>query len=76
MNSQAVVHEYAEDYDVALNQGLAATGEGKDYFARSLVEWLARRLRDLPESVRRVMDYECGDGSSSVVLLKLLGASP
>ena len=74
MKSQAAFDEYAEDYDVALNQGLAATGEGKDYFAAARVEWVARRLSDLGERAGRVMDYGCGDGSSSAALLKVLGA--
>lgn len=63
---------YADDYDAALNQGLSATGEEKDYFARGRIEWLSRKLRELNEKPRKVMDYGCGDGSSVPSLLQFL----
>ena len=74
MNAQVQFDEYAENYDAALNQGLSATGEGKDYFAAARIEWLARCLGDLRQRARRVMDYGCGDGSSSELLIRLLDA--
>lgn len=64
--------QYADDYDAALNQGLTATGEGKDYFARGRIEWLARRVRELNQQPRQVMDYGCGDGSSVPLLSEFL----
>ena len=64
--------DYADNYDAALNQGLMATGEGKDYFARGRIQWLARCLWELSERPQSVMDYGCGDGSSSALLLDLL----
>jgi len=64
--------DYADNYDAALNQGLTATGEGKDYFARGRIQWLARCLWELSERPQSVMDYGCGDGSSSALLLDLL----
>jgi len=72
----APVHfdDYAENYDAALNQGLSATGEAKDYFARRRVQWLSRCLQQFSEQPRFVMDYGCGDGSSSQLLLKVLKA--
>jgi SAM-dependent methyltransferase len=66
--------DYAENYDAALNRGLSATGEAKDYFARGRVQWLFHRLRQLSEQPRFVMDYGCGDGSSSQLLLEILKA--
>jgi len=74
MKDQVHFDEYAENYDAALNQGLSATGEGKDYFAAARIEWLARCMADLAERPRRVMDYGCGDGSSSERLLTVLNA--
>ena len=74
MKTQVQFDEYAENYDAALNQGLSATGEGKDYFAAARIEWLARCLGDLRQRARRVMDYGCGDGSSSELLIRLLDA--
>ena len=54
MKAQVQFDEYAENYDAALNQGLAVTGEGKDYFAAARIEWVARCLGDLGEKARRV----------------------
>jgi SAM-dependent methyltransferase len=62
---------YAHDYDAALNQGLAATGEAKDYFARGRIRWLSRCLQELSEQPRFIMDYGCGDGSTSEFLLSM-----
>jgi len=33
--------DYAGNYDAALNQGLALSGEPKEYFARERVRWSA-----------------------------------
>src|SRR5438477_3623400 len=65
--------DYAENYDAALNQGLSATGEGKDYFAQRRVEWLSRCLRRSSFQPKSVMDYGCGDGSATPFLLTLPG---
>jgi SAM-dependent methyltransferase len=67
--------EYAENYDQALNKGLLATGENKDYFAYRRIKWLALCLSDRGERPSRIMDYGCGDGSSSEFLLRMLDAS-
>jgi SAM-dependent methyltransferase len=63
--------QYAENYDEALNQGLSATGEGKDYFARRRIQWLTQCLSELGEHPYRLMDYGCGDGSTSEFLLAM-----
>src|SRR5438128_1071163 len=69
MDTQVHFDDYAENYDQALQQGLSATGEGKDYFAQGRIGWLARCLAELGERPQRLMDYGCGDGSSSKFLL-------
>jgi SAM-dependent methyltransferase len=74
MKDQVHFDKYAENYDAALNQGLSATGEGKEYFADARIEWVARCVTDLSERPRRIMDYGCGDGSSSEHLLTVLKA--
>ena len=66
---------YAEEYDEALNRGLALSGESKDYFAQARIRWLARRLRDLGEQAGRVMDYGCGTGTATNYILDLLRAA-
>jgi SAM-dependent methyltransferase len=63
--------DYAQNYDEALNQGLSATGEGKGYFAQGRIHWLGKCLSDLDEHPYQVMDYGCGDGSTSECLLAM-----
>ena len=74
MSGKVHFDEYAENYEVALNQGLSATGEEKDYFARGRIQWLAKCMAQLGEQPRRVMDYGCGDGSSCEFLFDLVKA--
>jgi SAM-dependent methyltransferase len=71
--SGAAFDAYAESYDDALNRGLAVAGEGKEYFARRRVEWIAKRLRALAVAPRSVLDYGCGTGSSIPFLIESFG---
>lgn len=64
--------EYANNYDAALELGLSATGEGKDYFARNRIAWLASCLGKLNWRPLRVLDYGCGTGSATPFFLELL----
>jgi len=66
--------QYAAEYDVALNQGLAHSGERKEYFAEGRIRWLARRLRSLGASAERVLDFGCGTGASTPYFFDVLGA--
>jgi SAM-dependent methyltransferase len=66
--------EYAGMYDSALNHGLALSGESKEYFAHQRVRWLAARLSALGVRTRGVLDYGCGTGGTSPVLLEQLRA--
>ena len=61
------------DYDEALSRGLSASGEGKLYFARGRVEFLARCLREAGARPRTVLDFGCGTGSATPFFLDLLG---
>ena len=56
--------QYAKNYDTALAEGLAVTGEDKDYFAQERVRWLRRCLYELRAQPRTVLDYGCGTGSA------------
>jgi SAM-dependent methyltransferase len=69
----AAIHfdDYAQHYDEALNRGLAVTGELKDYFARGRIQWLSRCLKQFSEHPRLIMDFGCGDGSTSEYLLAM-----
>ena len=59
--------EFAVSYDQALAQGLSATGEGKDFFARGRLECLADTLM-AADQPRSILDYGCGTGSATVLL--------
>ena len=65
---------YAESYDTALSAALACSGEDKSYFARGRVAWLAKCVRQMGEAPRSVMDYGCGTGSTTPLILELLGS--
>jgi SAM-dependent methyltransferase len=65
---------FADSYDRALSEALAASGEDGRYFALGRVNWLARCLRKIGFAPRRVMDYGCGIGSTAPMLLEILGA--
>ncbi|MBX3350913.1 MAG: class I SAM-dependent methyltransferase [Nitrospira sp.] len=60
---------YVRDYDQLLDQGLAATGEGKEYFATGRIDWLKACLEQLRVFPRRIMDYGCGTGLAVPLLL-------
>ncbi|MGH7887474.1 MAG: hypothetical protein ACREPG_06390, partial [Candidatus Binatia bacterium] len=66
--------EYAEHYDEALNQGIGVSGENRAFFAHGRLAWLARCLREMRESPKRVMDYGCGTGISTPLFFKVIGA--
>jgi trans-aconitate methyltransferase len=62
---------FAEDYDAALNEGLRATGEGKDYFARGRVLFARDSMRALPiaeSSIETILDFGCGIGDTAPIL--------
>lgn len=65
---------YAECYDAALTRGLSVSGEGKDFFARGRVAWLAGCLEELKFRPGRVLDYGCGTGATTPLFFDLLGA--
>lgn len=73
MNGAVDFDCYADSYDRALNEALAASGEDRDYFARRRLRWLADCLRRIGRSPRRLMDYGCGTGPTSPLLLEILG---
>jgi SAM-dependent methyltransferase len=75
-SSPAAFDAFATDYDGALQQGLAVTGESKDYYALRRVEWLAHRLRpfDIPAHPN-IMDYGCGTGDTAPLLHRIFNAA-
>jgi SAM-dependent methyltransferase len=72
--AEPLFDSYATEYDQALAKSLAASGEGRDYFARGRVDWLARRLHGLHVEPASVLDFGCGDGFTVPLLKEGLGA--
>jgi SAM-dependent methyltransferase len=66
--------EYAEAYEQALSNAIAVSGEDREYFAEGRVAWLARCLRGAKETPRTLLDFGCGDGATTPVLLAALNA--
>jgi SAM-dependent methyltransferase len=64
---------FAGDYDEALNQGLALSGEGKDFFAQGRAKWLAECLQRLNLRAGKALDFGCGTGSATPFLFEELG---
>ena len=65
---------FAGSYDHALAQGLASTGENREYFARGRVRWLKACLDRLGFHPESVMEFGCGTGSNLPLLRELTGA--
>ena len=62
--SHAAFDDYADDYEQALNKGVALSGESPDYFAEQRVDYTASWLKELGVgSPLRVADFGCGVGS-------------
>jgi SAM-dependent methyltransferase len=72
-SSMTEFDNYAADYEHALAEGLAVSGEDKNYFARGRIAWLASCLRELPEKPRSALDFGCGTGSTTPYLFDLIG---
>ncbi len=66
--------EYAEAYEQALSNAIAVSGEDREYFAEGRVAWLARCLREAKETPRTLLDFGCGDGATTPLLLAALKA--
>jgi SAM-dependent methyltransferase len=71
--TEPLFDQYAGNYDETLNQGLAVSGESKDYFAERRVRILDDILQRRGFSPRRVLDFGCGTGSGVPWLLTLKG---
>jgi SAM-dependent methyltransferase len=64
---------FAKNYDEALEKGISVSGEDKNFFAKSRIEWLSKRLFQMGFQPERILDFGCGTGSA---IPFLLGAFP
>jgi SAM-dependent methyltransferase len=71
--AEATFDSYAGSYEQALQRGVGLSGEDSAYFARARVAWVARLLAELAFEARSVLDYGCGTGSTTPLLLDLPG---
>jgi SAM-dependent methyltransferase len=66
--------QYAAAYEEALSDALAPSGESREYFAGGRVAWLKRCLEDRNQPVGSLLDFGCGDGATTPLLLEALNA--
>ncbi len=72
MTPRPTFDSYAESYDDHLNRALAVTGSDKEYYARTRIAWLAKILAQSGAQPDTGMDYGCGNGSATPLLLDIL----
>jgi SAM-dependent methyltransferase len=66
--------EYAAAYEGALANAIAPSGESREYFAEGRVAWLKRCLIACGEKPSALLDFGCGDGATTPLLLAALHA--
>jgi SAM-dependent methyltransferase len=66
--------QYAAAYEEALSNALAPSGESREYFAEGRVAWVARCLAETTQRVGSILDFGCGDGATTPLLLQTLNA--
>jgi SAM-dependent methyltransferase len=66
--------DYAAAYEQALSAAIAPSGESREYFAEGRVAWLKRCLGELRQPIATILDFGCGDGSTTPLLLRALDA--
>lgn len=74
-NAEDLFDHYAEDYEQALGNAISVSGEGREYFAEGRARWLWRCLRELHKRPQTLLDFGCGDGATTPLLLDALRAS-
>ena len=68
--SPAEFDRFARSYEQDLAKSLAATGEGREFYAQKRIDWTAQCAERLGYSVKRILDYGCGDGANAPILAR------
>ena len=66
--------QYAAAYEQALSNAIAPSGESREYFAEGRVAWLKRCLEERKQPAGSLLDFGCGDGATTPLLLQTLNA--
>lgn len=67
MDGDEALFDREEEYDAMLDRGLRLTGEGKSYFIKGRLD-LLREMVPPAFSPKRILDFGCGTGDTSVAL--------
>ncbi len=70
--SQSQFDRNAIVYDKELQKGLILSGENKAYFAQARVKWMAHQFSKINFSPKSAIDYGCGIGTTSPILMESL----
>jgi SAM-dependent methyltransferase len=74
-DAEDLFDQYADAYEQALSSALAPSGESREYFAEGRVAWLKHCLDKIKQPATTLLDFGCGDGSTTPLLLQALKAN-
>ena len=73
-DAEDLFDQYAAAYEQALSNAIAPSGESREYFAQGRVAWLKRCLDEMKQTPMALLDFGCGDGATTPLLLQTLNA--
>jgi SAM-dependent methyltransferase len=73
-DAEDLFDHYAAAYEEALSNAIAPSVESREYFAEGRVAWLKRCLEAIAQPVDSLLDFGCGDGATTPLLLEALHA--
>ncbi len=74
-DAEDLFDQYAAAYEQALSNAIAPSGESREYFAEGRVAWLKRCLEEMKQPVDSLLDFGCGDGATTPMLVEALNAN-